>query len=223
MYFNSIPNLRLATVPNKYPFSKGDYVIAKNFFRRYTIDEKVFPYVVFYNEYTIEDSDRLDLIAEKYYGDPFYDWVILLTNNMIYGIYDWPLDAESFNNKIESLNVDAFTTIHHYETLRVEAGYEVDGLKVIALEEGLTVSAEFYSNPFTYYNGVGQTTVDGSEVCRPITIYEHEYRENEKRRKIYILKERYLQSFVDAFKKNNQYKKSEDFISNNLKNTTAPL
>ena len=138
MYFDSIPNLRLATVPNKYPFSKGDYVIAKNFFKRYILDEKVFPYAVFYNKYTIKDTDRLDLIAEKYYGDPFYDWVILLTNNMINGVYDWPLDTESFEKKMESFD-DPFNTIHHYETYFIEAGYEVDGLQVIAQQEGLMV------------------------------------------------------------------------------------
>jgi hypothetical protein len=222
MYFDSIPNLRLATVPNKYPFSKGDYVIAKNFFKRYILDEKVFPYAVFYNKYTIKDTDRLDLIAEKYYGDPFYDWVILLTNNMINGVYDWPLDTESFEKKMESFD-DPFNTIHHYETYFIEAGYEVDGLQVIAQQEGLMVGEENYLNDFSFWNGSYIQTIPGSETCRPISVYEYEYNKNEKKRTIYILKNRYLQSFVDAFKRNNQYSKSEEFISNNLKNTTAPL
>ena len=93
MYFNSSPNIKQPLRPLKYPFSEGDYVIAKNFFKRYTLSEKVFSNVVFFKKYTIQDKDRLDLLAEKYYGDPFYDWVILLTNNMIRGVYDWPLDS----------------------------------------------------------------------------------------------------------------------------------
>jgi hypothetical protein len=220
MYFDLIPDIKYSVKPIGFPFSETDYVTAKNFFKRYTLNEKVFSYAVFFKKYTIKDSDRLDTIAERYYDNPFYDWIIVLTNNMINATYDWPLDKESFDRKMDSLIINPFTTIHHYETEELQAGYKVDGIDVIALKGGLSVTQEFHDNPFTYYNGEDQVTIPGSAVSRPISVYENEYRLNESRREIYILKKRYLNTFVNDFKKNNKYEVSSDFISSKLKRTS---
>lgn len=220
MYFNILPDIQYSNKPIQFPFSEVDYVNAKNFFKRYVLDEKKFSYSVFFNKYTIKDSDRLDLIAERYYGDGLYDWVIILTNNMINGIYDWPLDTESFSAKMDAMMVDPYSTIHHYETKELKAGYQLDGIDVIALKGGITVSEEFYNGEFKYWNGVTHLSIAGSEVSFPVTIFEHEQNENEKKREIYILKNRYLESFVNAFKKESLYTQSSDFISNKLKGTS---
>ena len=219
MYFNSIPDLQYSTKPIGFPFSEADYVRAKNFFKRYKLNEKVFSYAVFFKKYTIQDIDRLDLIANRYYENPFYDWVIILTNNMINAAYDWPLDKESFDRKMNAMQVDPFTTIHHYETKQLKAGYEVDGIDVIALGGGIKVTEEFYNNSFKYYNGEDYTTINGNEICEPVSLYDYEYRLNESKREIYILKKRYLTSFVNDFKRKNNYSVSSDFISNKLKRT----
>jgi hypothetical protein len=201
MYFDLIPDIKYSVKPIGFPFSETDYVTAKNFFKRYTLNEKVFSYAVFFKKYTIKDSDRLDTIAERYYDN-------------------WPLDKESFDRKMDSLVINPFTTIHHYETEELKAGYKVDGIDVIALKGGLSVTQEFHDNPFTYYNGENQVTIPGNEVSRPISVYENEYRLNESRREIYILKKRYLNTFVNDFKKNNKYEVSSDFISSKLKRTS---
>ena len=219
MYFNLLPDIEYTNKPIQFPFSESDYITTKNFFSRYELDEKVFSYAVFFNQYTIKDSDRLDLISEEYYGDPFYDWVIILTNNMINGIYDWPLDNESFNRKMDAMFEDPYTTIHHYETREIPAGYQLDGIDVIAMKANLIVGEEFYNGTFKYWNGVTHLEIPGNEVSYPVTVFEHEQNENEKKRKIYILKGRYLSSFVSSFKKNSQYTESSDFITSKLKRT----
>jgi hypothetical protein len=48
---------------------------------------------------------------------------------------------------------------------------------------------------------------------------EHYTAENEKKREIYLLKPRYLQSFVDDFRKQNLYKKSGNYVNQQLKKT----
>lgn len=220
MYFNILPDIQYSNKPIQFPFSESDYVNAKNFFKRFKLDDNQFSYSVFFNEYTIKDYDRLDLISENYYGDPFYDWVIILTNNMINGIYDWPLDTDSFNAKMDAMMEDPYTTIHHYKTKELKAGYQLDGIDVIALKDGIVVGEEFYNGEFTYWNGATHLTVPGNEVSYPVTVFENEQIENEKKRKIYILKRRYLNSFVSAFKKESNYTDSTDFISNKLKRTS---
>jgi len=219
MYFNLSPNIDYASKPSKFPFAEGDFVIAKNFFKRYNLDDKVFSNVVFFNKYTIKDTDRVDILAERYYGDAFYDWVILLTNNMIRGVYEWPLDEETLQKDVESRYESPYETIHHYETLEVKAGYKIDDIDVLAQKKGIIVGKEFYDGNFTYYNGSTQFTLPGNTVSTPITVWEEEVRKNEEKRQIFILKKKYLQSFLDAFRRNSQYTNSSDFVNTRLKST----
>ena len=83
MYFNNIPNIEYDQKPIRYPFSESDYVVAKNFFRRFKINDDIFSNVVYFNKYTIKDRERLDAISRKFYGSVDYDWVLILTNNKI--------------------------------------------------------------------------------------------------------------------------------------------
>ena len=89
MYFSLIPNISYDEKPISYPFSESDYVTAKNFFRRYKLNDDIFSNSVFFSKYAIVDGERPDQVANKAYGDPFYDWVIILSNNMTNVQYDW--------------------------------------------------------------------------------------------------------------------------------------
>ena len=83
MFFNIVPNIQYDEKPIKYPFSESDFVIAKNFFRRYKVNDDVFSYAVIFKKYTITDGELPSTVADKAYGDPFLDWVILLSNNLV--------------------------------------------------------------------------------------------------------------------------------------------
>ena len=89
MFFSIIPNISYDEKPIKYPFSESDFVVAKNFFRRYKISDDIFSNVVLFKQYTIRDGERPDTVAQRAYGNVFYDWVILLVNNMVNAQYDW--------------------------------------------------------------------------------------------------------------------------------------
>ena len=206
MFFSLTPNVLYDEKPISYPFSASDFVIAKNFFRRYKINDDVFSYAVLFKQYTINDGERADTIAKKAYGNVFYDWVILLTNNMVNAQYDWPLSNYALNKTLESEFDDPYGTIHHYETYEI-AQYPA----------GLHVDETFYNSTHKLnINGTYQIK-NGNEICRPVTIAEYYTEENEKKRKIYLLKPEYFRSFVDDFRKKNIYKRSNTFISSRLK------
>ena len=208
MYFSIVPNISYDEKPISYPCSESDYVTGKNFFRRYKVNDDIFSNVVFFNKYAIEEGERPDTLANKVYGNPFYDWVILLTNNIINSQYDWPRSNYEIYKIAESEYDDPYGTIHHYEMDEIgpyQAGQRVDE---------------------TFYNGTHKLNIDGSivtkngnEICRPVTIAEWFTDENEKKREIYLLKPGYLQSFVDDFRKQNLYKKSGNYINQRLKAT----
>ena len=208
MFFSLTPNVLYAEKPISYPFSQSDFVIAKNFFRRYKINEDLFSYAVIFKQYTIQDGERPDVIAKKAYGNVFYDWVILLTNNMVNAQYDWPLSNYALNKVLEGEFDDPYGTIHHYET------YEI-----AQYPKGLHVDATFYNSTHKLNIDGRYEIKNGNEICRPVTIAEYYTTENEKKRKIYLLKPEYFRSFVDDFRKKNIYKKSNSFISSRLKAT----
>ena len=208
MYFSIVPNISYDEKPIKYPFSESDYVTAKNFFRRYKVNDDIFSDVVFFNKYSIRDGERPDTVANKAYGDPFYDWVILLTNNLVNAKYDWPMTNYELYKLAEKQYDDPYGTIHHYET------YAIGQYKA-----GLYVDETFYNTTHKLnINGTYQVK-NGNEVCRPVTIAEWMDSENEKKREIYLLKPRYLESFVNDFRRQNLYKKSSNYINQNLKQT----
>ena len=70
----------------------------------------VFPYVV-------ADGEKPDFISYKFYNNPGYDWIILLTNN-VHSIYDeWPRSSDAFNQYIiqkYGSTTNAMSTVKYY-------------------------------------------------------------------------------------------------------------
>ena len=209
MYFSIIPDLAYDEKPIKYPFSESDFVVAKNFFRRYKVNDDVFSSAVYFNKYAIKDGERADTLAKRFYGNQFYDWVILITNNMVNAQYDWPMQNYELYRVLEQEFDDPYSEINHYE-IKESIGQYAAGLHVDK----------------TFYDGTHKLNIDGvvtlkngNEIASPITVAEHYHVENEKKREIHLLKQSYVQSFVDDFRSQNIYKKDANYISQRLKQT----
>ena len=209
MFFKIVPNISYDEKPISYPFSESDFVVAKNFFRRYKINDDIFQYAVFFKKYTIVDGERPETLAEKAYGDPFLDWVILLTNNMVNAQYDWPRSNYEMYRIVEEEFDDPYSEINHYEIRETIGQYQA----------GLHVDEAFYNGTHKVNIDGTVTTKNGNEIASPVTVAEYYQAENEKKREIYLLKPRYLDSFVADFKRKNLYKKDDNFISQRLKKT----
>ena len=219
MYFSLLPDIAYDQKPIRYPYSSSDYTIAKNFFRRNEISTDMFGYATFYDKYTLQEDISIEEIARQYYGSPYYDWVLILTNNLVNPKFDVPQNGWTLRKMVEHKygEVDAHSGIHHYETIELKSGETVDNLPVIALEGGLVVDEKFYESPFTYWDGIQQVTVNGNTVSKKVTNFEHEVAENEKKRDIYILRKSYFSRFVEEFKKQTRYSKSSNYLSSRLK------
>jgi len=212
MYFSLSPNIQYDTKPVKFPFSQSDYVIANNFFRRFKIDEDKFSYSVFFKKYAIKEGDRWDTIANLAYGSPLYDWVLILTNNVINPQFEFPVSEYELRDLVE--NPD---DVAYYETTELK---NQDG--DVVLEAGLKVDAAFRSRNYVFVNSRANNTLIysqtlGSNVSRSVTNFEVATRENESRREIYILKSQYLLEFVNNFKSSSFYAKSTNYVGKQLK------
>lgn len=212
MYFKYVPNIEYDVKPIQYPFSESEFVVAKNFFKRYQVNPDIFNYAVYFNKYSIKDNERPETIANDFYEDPFLDWVIILTNNIINPIFDWPMSEYQLQKQLELNYDDPYGEVAYYET---QEYYNSEG--TLILEGGLKVDETFYNSPFEYYDAGVVNTTSGSIVSKPVTIYEMESAINEEKRQIFILKAEYLQEIITEFKKLNKYEKSSSYINNQLK------
>lgn len=210
-YFNRLPNIEYEEKPLVFPFSEKEYVLAKNFFRRYKISESSYNFQNFFNEYTMTDEDRLDYLSYKFYDTSEYDWVILISNNIINSYFDLPVkEADLYEMVVKAYgNPDA---IHHYETLQKK-----NSLGQIVLKAGLKVEQSFYNGVYKYYDNGSVLSVNGNTVSVPVTNYEYELKLNDEKRKIYILRPEYIQPFIEQFDAGMEYARSSSYIDRTTK------
>jgi len=219
MYFGNIPYVKYDTKPTKYPFSESDYVIAKNFFRRYKINPDAFSYTVVFKKYILKDGERLDTVAKKAYGNQFYDWIIVLTNNMINPLFDMPLSENSLKKFCESQYEDPYSSIKHYKTISNEA--QISAFNRVIIKGDQIVDETFYNSSHKKFNQSTNSVESflGEVLSTPITFFDYEVEQNEKKREIYLLKPKYLNTFIEDFRKTNLYSSSTDTINSKVKKT----
>lgn len=85
-YFSFFPSLLYANTA------------ASNLIAKVKFDAAVFKRAATYYPYTIVNGERADQIAESYYGDASYDWIIYLGNNIIDPSNEWPKSESCFND-----------------------------------------------------------------------------------------------------------------------------
>lgn len=81
---------------SKFPMITYSNTISRDITRRCKIiaNDLATPYLFY--PYELNDSLRPDLIAEYYYNDPFLDWSVYMSNDIIDPYYGWYLTYENF-------------------------------------------------------------------------------------------------------------------------------
>jgi hypothetical protein len=127
---------------------------------------------VTYDPYIIKDGQSPERIAELYYGNVSYFWIILFANG-IKNIYEeWPKSNEVFNEYIISKygNIEyAQLMMHHYE--------DSDG-DFITEEEWLT---------------------QGGDLSKSINIFDYEEKLNDEKRVIKLIRNEYKHQLINEF------------------------
>jgi len=212
-YFNELPNLDyLSQLPDVN--SNETYITVKNLFKRAKLRTDTINVITAFDYYQIEDNQRPDVIAQKLYGDAELDWVILITNNITNIREEWPLSNQNlYNHMIEKYETEhALSYIHHYETTEVKDEYNR-----LVVPSGLQVD----SNYSITYSKLNNALVTVSPV-KSVTNYEYEINENEKKRKIRVLKPQYLSVVITDMRNIMRYDKSSQYLDQNTKQSYNP-
>ena len=232
-YFRELPDIAYQS-PLLHKNSSTDYHIIKNIFRRSKLFDYLKDNVLLFNKFVIGDGDRPDTIAESLYDDASLDYVVILVAG-ITNIHDeWPLqDYQVYEHTLAKYGSETeMNDIHHYETFEIK-----DNKGRLILPPNLIVDADFKidgtsskfpsSTKYTLISDAGNTQLDDKDefsvltdnIAFPVTNFQFEITENEKKREIDVLKASYIGTFVNDLRDIVRYEKSSNYINSTLATT----
>lgn len=203
LYFDTLPKIIT-------PDQNGQPILLTNLMIRAKLLEEFENNPVLFYQYSIQDGDTPEIIADKYYNDSYRYWIILYSNSILDPLWDWPLDQNLFLSYIDEKYAVAAAaegeTPFVYTNTTVYAYQKIT--KTINLEN-LTENVVYTVLNQTQYNSltpsVNTFTIPNSPSCsveiskRIVTIFDHEYEENENKRNIKILNQVYISDFEREF------------------------
>ena len=201
-YFRQLPNLLYPSFLSEKK-SSLDYVEVKNIFRRVKVRDDLYNNFVVFQKYEIPEGARPDTVAEEIFGSPNLDWVVLTVAGIINVRNEWPLSNHDLYNYVENKYGNSINSIKFFETKEVK-----DSSGRLILPKGKVVDSNFtIPKPAT-------PTATLNPVVG-ISNYEYETRLNDKKRNIFILKEQYLQQFLDDMRSIMTYSESSEYLDKN--------
>tara|TARA_B100001996_G_scaffold144809_1_gene110184 strand:- start:196 stop:861 length:666 start_codon:yes stop_codon:yes gene_type:complete len=210
-YFRQVPDFDYVS---RLPESKiSDYVKVKNLFKKGKLRNDIFQDVTVFTKYQISGDDRPDNVAFEVYNNPDLDWIILLSNNIVNIQTEWPLPQNDFDKLLLSrykTYENLYSGIHHYETTEV-----TNSQGVVIVPAGLYVASDYKTEYYDYYQ---DSLVTVQDAVKAVTNYEYEEEQENKKRNIFILKERYLGIVLDDMQDIMPYKNgSTQYVSRTIK------
>ena len=211
-YFKQLPDFDYVS---RLPGAKiGDFITVKNLFKRGDLRPDIFQDLTTFEKYQIKGDDRPDNVANDYYQDPDLDWLVLTCNNIINIQTEWPLPQVDFNRFLLDKygSYEKIEETHHYETVEIK-----NSQGVIMLAEGLEVESDFTISYYDWWLGTQQNIISAN-CTTEVTNLQYEEKIEDKKRNIFLIKNRYLNIVLDDLEEMMTYKKgSTQYIDGTLK------
>ena len=198
-YFRELPNLRYPSFLSE-KISSLDFVEVKNVFRRVKLRDDLQNNFTVFERYEIPMGFRPDVVAEELYGSDQLDWVVLTVAGILNVRNEWPLsDRDIYDYSLDKYG-ESLNSVKFFETTEVK---DTNGRMI--LPKGKVVDSNFtIPKP-------GEPTATLNPVVG-ISNYEYETRLNDEKRSIFVLREEYLQQFLNDMRELMTYDESSEFI-----------
>ena len=164
-----------------------DFLVVKNIWRRAQVLTEFKSQVTIFTEVTVGDGERPEDLATQYYGNPFYNWTILVINDITDYYAQWPRSTVQLQEFINSKYTNGQATKHHVTTEVKDANENV------IVPAGKIVPSNFQ---VVYYNG--STTVTSNPVAS-VSNAAYEFDLNAKKQTIQIVKPDLIEDFVEVY------------------------
>jgi hypothetical protein len=199
-YFKTLPKI-ITPDQNGYP------ILMTNLLARASIVQELLNNPMQFYEYAIQEGDTPEIVAEKYYGDPFKYWIVLFSNQILDPVWEWPMSYNSLMQYIDSKYAteaeDAGktpyeyvnTTVYEYKkiitTTDVYTGTETVKEVSITEDDYNTLIESSYTYDIPDPPVANGTKCIVSITKSIVTLYNYEDELNESRRQIKLLNSNY--------------------------------
>ena len=185
-YFKNIPNVLYdinGTEPNTFR-------AVTNIMSRVRFKPSVIENITDYYPYKVLEGERPDIVSFKKYGTVAYSYLILLINDIVDPLFDWPLPSRQFENYIieqyGSVATAQSTNKYYYQIIRPEVART--GVSERVPEYKIIVDQSTYN------------TLDAS-VRSAQSVYDWETEQNDNKREIKIINPDFIQDIDYEVKK----------------------
>jgi len=206
-YFRELPNVEYQSFLSD-AISSKEYLTVKNLFRRNKLRDDLQNVFTLFNKYEILEGARPDTVAEDFYGSADLDWVVLMTAGIINVRDEWPLSNYALYQYAEQKYGDQLSDVRYYETKEIK-----DSKGRLILPAGKVVDEDFVLN---YSDDGNKVSVAGTGVRIGVSNWEYETIQNNKKSSIYLLKQGYLQQFLNDMREIMTYGISSEYVNESL-------
>ena len=169
-YFDRFPLMAYDVAGNK------NYKLLPDILRRVKLRSGLRSGSFLFDNYDVQDGEKPEDVAFKWFGDAEYHWVILMTNNITDRYYQWPLTQPQFQEHLkDKYGAGSEDAVHHYE---------------ITQTSGPTSSRD-YSHMVECNSDEDNPTI--------VSNRDYEQRKQDEYRQIRLLDKRYLGLFTEEF------------------------
>lgn len=202
LYFNTFP-LVIASD------SKNNAILLTNLMARVEIIPSLLRNPLLFYSYDLKESDRPDIIADKYYNDSNKYWMIFYANEIMDPQWDWPLASKQFDAYLTNKYSEAaggdnqvFTyissTIQEYR--KTITSY--DSISLTTTSKTIVIDLTTYNS--TIEGSTTQTFSSGASVTRTISktavsIYDYEIELNEAKQNVKLINSSYSNQLEKDF------------------------
>ena len=165
----------------------SDYLLVKNIWRRAQILVEYKTQVTLFTEENVRDGERPEDVATRLYRNPFYNWTILVINDITDVYSQWPKSVQQLQDFINQKYSNPMATKHHVTTEVKDANNN------IIVPAGKVVPSNY---SVAYYNG--STTITATPVVS-ITNATYETELNSKKQNIQVVKPDLIEDFVSVY------------------------
>ena len=165
----------------------SDYLLVKNIWRRAQILVEYKTQITLFTEENVKDGERPEDVATRLYRNPFYNWTILVINDITDVYSQWPKSVSQLQEFINDKYDNPMATKHHVTTEVKDANGN------IIVPAGKVVASNYQ---ISYYDG--STTVTATPVAS-VTNATYETELNSKKQNIQVVKPELIEDFVSVY------------------------
>lgn len=204
-YFSNFPKLITSD-------GRGNVNLSTNLLTRVNLVPSLLNNPSIFYKYNLQDGDTPEIIASKYYDNPYRYWIFLYGNNIMDPQWDLSLSDKNFEAYLQSKYYDsansnnqtvlAYTksTVKYYKKVVTTLDSNTETETTLKYNVDAQTYANLPSNLVTtkYFNGLTFVTVTQTKETQ--NIYDYELEVNESKREVNIVNRTYATSMEERLK-----------------------